>query len=137
MCLFLYLGSDQPLPLIPWNADKPDFHVSELPPELTCIEQHINLPYVYWTGSEEKCACAFNYGREYPEYQDEPDELTRAERARAKLVEYLKVNRVLKIYPCWADEEEKPIETSESIEIEDIQSETFLFQNRVMMWIKR
>lgn len=133
MCLLLYLASDQPLPLLAWDANHPDFHVSELYAEQEPVRNHLGLPYIYQCGSEERCGCAFNYGWEYPEYQDDPDQLEIAKRSRLKLYHYLKTNKVLKIYPCDAEEEKDEVKNDQSIRVDDLLDDDFIFQSRILL----
>jgi hypothetical protein len=137
MCLLIYLASDQPLPLLAWDAKSPDFHVSELYAEQEHVRNHLGLPHVYQCGSEERCGCAFNYGWEYPEYQDDPGQLEMAKRSRLKLYHYLKTNKVLKIYPCDAEEENLSIENIVSISLADLLQDDFIFQNRIVLVLAR
>jgi hypothetical protein len=61
MCLALYIASPKPLPVIPWDPDKPAFHVIPLPNEMGAVRKLLNHPNVYYVGSHEGCSCAFNY----------------------------------------------------------------------------
>ena len=67
MCLVLYIGSYQALPLIPWNEEVPAFHVIDLPDVAREARNHLAAPFVYYAGSYERCGCAFNFGHEYPD----------------------------------------------------------------------
>ena len=98
MCLAVYIGADHPLPIIPWHDDNKDFYVVDVSDREKPIINHFSAKHVRYAGTEEGCGCPFNYGREYPEYQNEPEEKSAAERSRLKLVEYLKINKVQELY---------------------------------------
>src|SRR6266446_6699287 len=107
MCMLVYLASVRPLPLIPWDAAQPAFHVTELPEERDAVRGQFTLSYAYYAGSHEGCGCGFQYG----EYElDDPDadelaELERNKRSRARLAEYLQSSLatvpVVELYACW------------------------------------
>jgi hypothetical protein len=61
MCLALYIASPKPLPVIPWDPDKPAFHVVPLPEEMAAVRKLLSFEHVYYIGSHEGCSCAFNY----------------------------------------------------------------------------
>jgi hypothetical protein len=136
MCLALYVGANHPLPLLPWHDDKNNFHVEDVSDEEKLIINHFSLKYVRYAGTEEGCGCLFNYGREYPEYQNEPDEKSAAERSRLKLVEYLKSNKVQEMYSCWEGDFNKPPKTNRIIRPEDILKEEFIFQEQQLITIQ-
>lgn len=64
MCLALYIASPCPLPVIPWDPEKPTFHVVPLPDENEAVRKVLPGPHVYYVGSHEGCSCAFNYEHE-------------------------------------------------------------------------
>lgn len=136
MCILMYIGSDKALPLKPWNSDNPDFHVSELSTDQKAIKKHFSVLHIRITGSYEKCGCAFNYGREFPEHEDDPKELELANISRRKLAEYLTENRVKQIYPCWAGEELKQALGERTIGIQDILKDNLIFENRKLIHLK-
>ena len=61
MCLALYIASSKPLPLVPWDPEKPAFHVIPLPDDRPAIRKLFRHPHIYYVGSHEGCSCAFNY----------------------------------------------------------------------------
>ena len=133
MCLFLYIGGEKPLPLKPWNESKPDFHVSELLKEQKVVRKHFDVAHIRLAGTYEKCGCAFNYGREYPDDEDDPKELLLAEESRKKLFEYLKKYNVKQIYPCWAGDELKRPVGHRIITIDKIKVNEFVFNDRELL----
>ena len=64
MCLALYIASVKPLPVIPWDPNKPAFHVVPLSESMGDVRKLLTFPHVYYIGSHEGCSCAFNYEHE-------------------------------------------------------------------------
>jgi len=61
MCLALYLAASKPLPVYPWDPQKPTFHVIPLTKEMENVRQLLSYPHIYYVGTHEGCSCAFNY----------------------------------------------------------------------------
>jgi hypothetical protein len=61
MCLALYIASSKSLPLVPWDPEKPAFHVIPLPDDRPTVRKMFRHPHIYYVGSHEGCSCAFNY----------------------------------------------------------------------------
>ena len=140
MCLVLYIGSNQPLPLIAWNEEAPAFHVIDLPDDAQVVRNHLAERFVYYAGSYERCGCAFNFGREYPEYEDEPEELLAAEQSRNDFINYLSgaLPRAgsMKIFSCWANEETKPPEIFRTVTPANLRAKDFVFQTPELITIE-
>ena len=73
MCMVVYSGSDARLRTWPFDAAKPGFHVTEVPAQDEAVKAHFSKPHVYYAGAFEGCGCGFQYGRQYPEGDDDPD----------------------------------------------------------------
>ena len=140
MCLVLYIGSNQPLPLIPWNEEAPAFHVIDLPDDAQAARNHLAEPFVYYAGSYERCGCAFNFGHEYPDYEDEPEELLAAEQSRNDLINYLSralpKTGSLRIFSCWANEETKAPEAFRTVTPAALGAKDFIFQTPELITIE-
>ena len=65
MCLALYIASSKPLPLVPWDPEKPAFHVIPLPDDRPAVRKLFRHPHIYYVGSHEGCSCAFNYEHDF------------------------------------------------------------------------
>jgi hypothetical protein len=65
MCLALYLAASKPLPVHPWDPQKPAFHVIPLAKDMEDVRQLLTYPHVYYVGSHEGCSCAFNYEHDF------------------------------------------------------------------------
>lgn len=127
MCLALYSAAEAPLPVVPWRPEAPAFHVIELPPALDVVRRQFALPCVYYMGSHERCGCPFNYGREHPEHEVDPLQLTAAKQCVTQLSSYVRENEVLEIYSCQFDEEEKPRLQQRVVTPEQFGADTFVF----------
>jgi hypothetical protein len=135
MCLALYIASDQPLTLIPWRDDRPAFHVTELKPEQEHVRRQFSHPHVYFAGGHEGCACPFNYGREFPEHEDDPEQLTAARECVARLSAFVHESKVAQIYTCQFDEEYQPREHKRSVTPEQLRAPEFVFRDRELLEI--
>lgn len=68
MCIRVYLGSNNPLKIIPFNISKPHFHVELI--DSSCEESKqvsgkLDTPYIYRLGSHMGCSCGFSYFKEH------------------------------------------------------------------------
>jgi hypothetical protein len=50
MCLVVYVASDYPLPILPWDAACPRFHVTELDERGAPVRRQFTKPCVYYVG---------------------------------------------------------------------------------------
>lgn len=113
MCMLVYIGSDTPLRTWPYDPENPSLHVTDVPPDAIAVKQHFHKPFVYYAGAYEKCGCGFQYGfGEYPETEDDPEQIAAANRSRHAIAEFarqaLAKQKKLEFYMCWAGDEEKP-----------------------------
>lgn len=136
MCMVAYIGSRVPLPLVPWRDDAPGFNVTELTEHEVVVAHHLSLPHLRQAGSHTSCGCGFNEGRQYPEvYDDAASERVMALESSAKLVRYVRENRVEQIYSCWSGEEAQPREHERWIRVEDLVAPDFFFRERELLHI--
>jgi hypothetical protein len=148
MCMALYLASDRPLRLtkqpeypndgtsLPtWPREAQRFQTATLQPKQEAVRSHFSHPHVLYAGSYEGCGCGFNYGREYPEAQDEAEHLTAARESIAELVRYVRESGVREIYRCWFDEEAKPTVRQRTVTPETLSSPDFVFGEQELLRI--
>ena len=126
MCLSVYLASDQPLPLIEWNEEKPSFYVKGLTPSEELVKIQFDIPHIYYLGSHEGCGCGFfKSGRDWVD-------LRRTEQDYSQLTAYLKKAKSLgarnQIYSCWDGDEETEPEFRENITLENLTEKNFEFK---------
>ena len=120
--MVFYVGSDQPLPRIPWDRANPAFNVSDVPEENAGVTKHFSKPFVCYVGSHEGCGCGFQ-SNAYPEF-DDPDELTVARQQRAQLAAFLRAaladSATLELFSCWSGDETKDLAYDGAIVPEDL-----------------
>jgi hypothetical protein len=93
MCTLLYLATDSPVRVQPWDASRPAFHVRAVDDvEEARIRHYTARRRIYYIGTREKCGCPFSYGVE-PGFDDSPAQL--AERAEAIMCLQELLNRAL------------------------------------------
>ncbi len=75
MCTLVYIASDAPIPLEPWDSARPGFHVRHVDDLEQARLRHLtSKARVYYVGTSEKCGCPFSYGAN-PGVDDSPAEL--------------------------------------------------------------
>jgi hypothetical protein len=136
MCLEIFIASNKPLPLIPWNDEAPTFHVIDLFDDAEAVRNHFNEPFVYYAGAFEGCGCAFNYDAEVAE----PDELKASEQSLNSLVVYLENSlsngATIKLFSCWAGDENKSPESFRTVAPKEIQKADFVFETPELLTIE-
>jgi len=111
--MVIYIGSDVPLGTWPFDSANPGFHVTELLSQDAAVKRHFSKPHVYYAGAYEGCGCGFQYGREDPEFQNDPNQLAAADASRARIQAYMRealtLQPAVEVYACWSgDEAESP-----------------------------
>ena len=131
-----YIGSQSPLPLIPFREDAPAFNVTELTEHERPVLQHLALPHVRQAGSHTSCGCGFNEGREHPEVYDGPAaERTDALESSSRLARYVREHRVEQIYSCWSGDESEARQFERRITPDILTAEDFFFRERELLII--
>lgn len=106
MCMLLYLGSRRSLQELPWNQERPAFHVDALRAEKRGpLLPHFSGDYLYVVGSAEKCACAFEAGLEHT-----PEETRLRDESFRELFDYLSgavLDNQIELFACEAGDEGK------------------------------
>jgi hypothetical protein len=150
MCLVLYLGSDKYLPLIEppgysdWRDRSPEwlrvaqrFCVWQLSDNERPAREVLSTVNLVGAGSYEGCGCGFNYGREYPDDQVDPDHLLAAKESVAALVDYIRANNVTQVYACWDGSGPRYNKQSERVvSVEELQSPAFVFKENELIHLK-
>ena len=150
MCLALYIGSEKVLPLISypdypqsvicspeWPTVAQRFHTQALGEKNQKVRAHFSTSYVVLAGSYERCSCGFNYGREYPDDEDDKDHLLVARESVEELVNYVRKNNVTEIYSCMFNEEALPKESERTVMVEELLSSTFVFKQKELLHITK
>jgi hypothetical protein len=146
MCLALYIGSEQVLPLIPypdypqsvfslpeWPNMAQRFHTAALNEKQEIVQKHFSMPNIVFAGSYEGCSCGFNYGREYPDDENDEIHLCAARESITELITYIRNNRVKEIYACWFDDEGLSQQTQRTVAIEELSSPAFVFKKKELL----
>ena len=128
MCMMLYIGSNKPLPLVPWQEDAPGFHVGELHEDFADVVKQFSVPHVFYAGSHEGCGCGFQLG-EYPGFDDE--EAPEKRESLRKLAAYVEVQldagRRIELFACRAGGESTAPERRRRLSPSDLRAESFFF----------
>jgi hypothetical protein len=101
MCLGVFLASDQPLDLVPWNERTPGFNVVPLSEHEEPVRRQFALAHVVYAGAHTRCSCGFRADGENPDA---------VSRSQAALVEYIRRASLagpLEIFVCWEGDYEK------------------------------
>jgi hypothetical protein len=119
MCLALYIASFKPLPVVPWNPNKPAFHVIPLPESMRAVRKLLPYPHVYYIGSHEGCSCAFNYEQEFKSVLELRDYLRKA----------LAVTDEIEGFSCRPGQEQLNVKHSVTISPSGVALPEFFFQD--------
>ncbi len=84
--MVVYIASEVVLRTWPFVVEEPGFHVTDVPAQDEAVKRHFSKPFVYYAGAFEGCGCGFQYGREYPDYEDEREQLAAADACEAKCI---------------------------------------------------
>lgn len=127
MCFSLYLAGPQELPVIPWDASKPAFHVIHLPKGAEAVREQFRSNYVYYVGSAQGCSCAFNYEHESDSIVELRDYLRNA----------LICVEELELFACQAGAEAMERQYSGKVSPEGIALAEFLFKDGQYLVVSR
>ena len=98
MCLGVFVASDQPLGLVPWDEQAPAFNVVPLSEHEEPVRQQFTLAYVVYAGAHTGCSCGFHSD------ENDPAAVTRS---RAALIEYINqasMAGLVELFVCWEGE---------------------------------
>jgi hypothetical protein len=90
---------------------------------------------VVYAGSYEGCGCGFNFGREYPDVEDDAEHSTAARESVAELVRFVRESRVREIFSCEFDDESKPTVQERTVTPDRLASPDFFFRERELLKI--
>jgi hypothetical protein len=96
MCFGVYIASDGPLPLVPWNPAEPAFNVTALgEPEAVVRTQFAGRNVVY-AGSHTQCGCGFNASAD-----NDPADMLKSRRALLAYLRSAARAGALEVFACW------------------------------------
>lgn len=140
--MVLYLGSEDRLPIIPYNPETPAFNTKELEEQEKPVLQHFSMPYVIYVGSNEGCGCSFRHalfdkGQWSYVVWEEGKEAVASQIDHQALVDYLKTSKLSKVelYACWDGDYALPMEYEETINVDEMLHPDFFFKERAHYWI--
>jgi hypothetical protein len=127
--MMVYLGAPKPLRMIPWDSAKPAFHIDEMLPEFrNRVAPQLDTPHVYYAGSHEQCGCGFQAGQ-YPDPEN-PRPMQERESLRA-FRDYLRAELAavpeIRVFACWADDEDEPPQHRRNLTPDDLVRDDFFF----------
>ena len=130
MCMAVYLAASTPLPLVPWDAERPAFHVDPLTDD-DAVRVQFSRPHVVYAGSHEGCGCGFEYGR----WEGEKPEQAAAARAtvaalRAYVAGVLEAGEPVELYACWEGEQGEAPAHRLALTPDDLGGPAFWFEER-------
>jgi hypothetical protein len=149
MCLALYIAGEHPLPIVdpsPVSSgaksapDEPgqaeSFLTAELRPEQVAARAHFSSRYVLYAGGSEGCACVFNYGRQYPDLEDDEAYRAVAREVVAALVRYVADSQVQEIYGCCFGDEGQQKLSERTVTPATLRSPSFFFRERELLRVE-
>jgi hypothetical protein len=126
----VYLAASEPLPLLPWRADRPGFHVEALPRD-HAVRAQISLPALHYAGSHQHCGCGFQLGPEFEGDDEPPEDAVQVRETLAAFADYLehqlRQRRQIEIVACWSGAEAEPPESRRSITPDALRRPDFRF----------
>jgi hypothetical protein len=137
MCMMLYIGSDIPLPIIPFKEDAPAFHTEVLTENDEKIVQHFSTANVSYAGSSQGCGCGFQHSLidsniGWLNVEDEDDDDFKMN--MRQLYEYVKdvvgKGGKVELYACWDGEFEDAPMSREDISLQELINKQFYLKEK-------
>src|SRR5689334_18847034 len=130
MCTLVYIASDTPVPVKPWDPSQPSFHVRHIDDiEHARIRHFTAKPNLYYVETREKCGCPFSYGAT-PGVDDSPTELAaqaKALRSLQSLLEgALSSSLTVELLAFEAEDWKGPVQRRR-INVDDLSARSFAF----------
>jgi hypothetical protein len=136
--MVFYLGSNERLPLIPYDLEHPAFNSKELDESEMTVKRHFTTPYITYVGSDTGCGCEFRYAQKEQDGwipvvgEDEMNDKNIQNNQEA-LYNYIKTyvtEGSVELYGCWDGDYNEQAESREEIAIEDILDKDIFFKER-------
>lgn len=142
MCYVLYIGTDHPLPTIPWKEDDRKLNTADLSDNDRAVAAHFTKPHQKYLGSYTGCGCGFRHltfqngswpeepmiGSEHYTGEDEQP-------IHQQLHDYISElltdeNSQIELYGCWDGDFVYPSAGSATIPLSLLLDKTFFFRER-------
>lgn len=144
MCFVMYIGTDDPLPTIPWREDDPHLNTADLTDHDSGVVKHFSKPFTKYLGSEQSCGCGFRnvncQGGEWPEEwligKEKDYDGTSQDQIHQELYDFvfklLQADRTIELYGCWDGEFESSAECRDKLEVNKLLDHSFFFRERCL-----
>ena len=122
MCYCVYLGADNDLPLVPFDAKSPIFSVQPVSASDAVVAQHFNKKNIYYVGSWQGCSCGFANDIDF----ENAELVAKNSNSVTALLNYissaLQQEDTIEFYTCWVGNEwqepqERKRENLDSVEV--------------------
>jgi hypothetical protein len=135
MCTHVFLAAETPLTVIPWDREKPSFHVQLVPESVQeQVGRQFQNRYIFAAGTDQGCGCGFEYGYDGRALPRGTSERESSRIMVSELSQYLKreIQRVgpIEIYSCWDGDEARPADHRMKVTPSDIGGDRFRFLDR-------
>lgn len=139
MCFVLYIGTDQPIPDIPWNEKERKFNTQEIGDHDQTVAKHLNKRNKKYVGSDQGCGCGFRFvtfqsgewpeeGMVAPNSDPDPDEQSNHQQLY-DFIKELKEEEV-ELYGCWDGDFSEQSKGKKEISLTDLLKADFYFRER-------
>ncbi len=132
MCMMVYIASSTPLPLIPWDEEKPAFHVATVRPTHG-VRLQFSYANFYYVGSHESCGCGFQIG-EYPEFERDEQEQREMRSSLDAFADYVERHLVeagkIEVFASWDGDQCQPVELRRELTAADLRDDDFFFYEK-------
>jgi hypothetical protein len=98
VCLAVFIASDQPLVLVPWDESSPAFNVVPLSEHEEIVRQQFSLAHTVYAGAHTGCSCGFRSDDE------DPAAVTRSCSALLQYIEQAAAMGPVEVFVCWEGE---------------------------------
>ncbi len=140
MCMMYHLGTEQHVPLIPWDETEPKFCSEPIAEDSSAVLQQFSLPNVIYIGSSEGCGCGFRYtsweGNGWIDVIDDENDSQTDHEALVQFIQENNAGSFVELYACWDGDYNNKAESVEEIYLADILKMDFRFRERGLYRIK-
>ena len=134
MCMVYFLQVASPIRTVPWDPDRPAFHVGRPSDrERGVVDRFPDQGPVYYLGSHLQCGCGFRCDT-LGEEPDETEGKQSSHEALARFVSDLPGDaRPVYIYGVWSGDEDRPIDGVRAVAAERLAAPDFSFRERELV----
>lgn len=137
MCMAIYISTDRPLPIIPYDEMNRKLHTEDITEKEQVLINIFSKQYIKYVGSDEGCGCGFRHALihndNWLEVLDE-DDTSFDNNNQIALVDLISNNipegKIVEIFACWEGGQNEPVLYNQTIKLSDILNEGFFFKER-------